>query len=186
MNVYDFDGTIYHGDSSRDFYLFCLGRHPRLLRCLPRQGWAFVRLKLFGLPWNDAQAAYFCFLRYLPNVDAEVAAFWQARRARVKDWYWAQRREDDVIVSAGPAFLLEGLGLGRVIATDVDPRTGALRGDSCYGAEKVARFARAYPGVAPEGFWSDHPSDEPMARLARQAWLVRGQHVAPWPFITGA
>ena len=31
MNVYDFDGTIYDGDSSIDFYLFCIKRKPSIL-----------------------------------------------------------------------------------------------------------------------------------------------------------
>ena len=30
MNVYDFDKTIYDGDSTMHFYLFCLRRHPRI------------------------------------------------------------------------------------------------------------------------------------------------------------
>ena len=32
MNVYDFDKTIYDGDSSVDFYKFSLKRHPKLAR----------------------------------------------------------------------------------------------------------------------------------------------------------
>ncbi len=31
MNVYDFDGTIYSGDSTIDFYLFCLRKQPEIL-----------------------------------------------------------------------------------------------------------------------------------------------------------
>ena len=30
MNVYDFDKTIYYGDSTADFYLFCLKRHKKI------------------------------------------------------------------------------------------------------------------------------------------------------------
>ena len=37
MNVYDFDKTIYEGDSTLDFYRFCLGKQPTLLLCLPSQ-----------------------------------------------------------------------------------------------------------------------------------------------------
>ncbi len=32
MNVYDFDKTIYAGDSSIDFTLFCYKRYPNLLK----------------------------------------------------------------------------------------------------------------------------------------------------------
>ena len=34
MNVYDFDKTIYDGDSTADFYLFSLGRHKKILTLL--------------------------------------------------------------------------------------------------------------------------------------------------------
>jgi len=35
MNVYDFDGTIYNGDSTVDFFLFALKRKPSLLLNVP-------------------------------------------------------------------------------------------------------------------------------------------------------
>ena len=31
IDVYDFDGTIYDGDSTVDFTRFCLRRHPGVL-----------------------------------------------------------------------------------------------------------------------------------------------------------
>ena len=36
IDVYDFDGTIYDGDSTADFVLFSLRRHPGVLLGLPR------------------------------------------------------------------------------------------------------------------------------------------------------
>ena len=35
IDVYDFDGTLYDGDSTADYVLFCLRRHPALLLSLP-------------------------------------------------------------------------------------------------------------------------------------------------------
>lgn len=37
MNVYDFDGTIYNGDSSVDIYFFLLKRYPKLIAYFPKQ-----------------------------------------------------------------------------------------------------------------------------------------------------
>ena len=31
IDVYDFDGTIYDGDSSVDFFLFCLRRNKKII-----------------------------------------------------------------------------------------------------------------------------------------------------------
>ena len=46
MNVYDFDGTIYNGDSSVDIYFFLLKRYPKLIAYFPKQILGIVRYKL--------------------------------------------------------------------------------------------------------------------------------------------
>ena len=35
INVYDFDGTIYDGDSSIDFFIFCLSKNLKCLKYIP-------------------------------------------------------------------------------------------------------------------------------------------------------
>ena len=42
MNVYDFDGTIYEGDSTVDFFLYALKNRPSVLRYLPKQICGFI------------------------------------------------------------------------------------------------------------------------------------------------
>lgn len=42
MNVYDFDGIIYDRDSTVDFYIYALKKHPSLLRYAPKQIEGFV------------------------------------------------------------------------------------------------------------------------------------------------
>ena len=37
INAYDFDETIYDGDSSVDFYLYCLKRKPSIIIMAPIQ-----------------------------------------------------------------------------------------------------------------------------------------------------
>ena len=41
MNVYDFDGTIYNGDSTAHFIKYCALKYPKTLICLPITVWAF-------------------------------------------------------------------------------------------------------------------------------------------------
>ena len=43
---YDFDKTIYQGDSSAQFTLWCLSRYPKTWLRLPEMGWHSL---LFGL-----------------------------------------------------------------------------------------------------------------------------------------
>ena len=46
MNVYDFDKTIYDGDSTVEFYFYCVLKKPVILLCIPRQLWGAFRYKL--------------------------------------------------------------------------------------------------------------------------------------------
>ena len=50
MNVYDFDETIYHGDSTRDFYFFCLKNYPKIAKYLPMQGYFAIKFALKIMP----------------------------------------------------------------------------------------------------------------------------------------
>ena len=48
INVYDFDKTIYDGDSSIDFYKYCLKNNKKVLLQLPVQLWALI-LYILGI-----------------------------------------------------------------------------------------------------------------------------------------
>lgn len=185
MNVYDFDDTIFKGDSTRDFFLFCLARYPRLLLYTPRQALAFVQYGAGRITKKRLKELFFGFLPRLPSVDAAVHAYWRHRQTRIKAWYLAQRQSTDVVISASPEFLLrpicQSLGVAAVIATRVNPATGCIDGENCRCEEKVARFLAHFPTASVEAFYSDHPSDAPMARLASAAFLVTGSTLAPWP-----
>lgn len=183
MNVYDFDNTILRGDSSTRFFAWCLGRCPRMWLDLPAQA---VNGLLFLLRLKPKQAfkqRMFAYLRFI-DVDREVAAFWQRNLARVKPWYRTTHREDDVVISASPEFLIrpacQALGIAHVLASPVDSHTGLYSGLNCHGQEKVRRFRQLWPEARVENFYSDSHSDDPMAAIAEKAWLVRGDRIMNW------
>ena len=68
MNVYDFDKTIYAGDSTIDFYLICLKRQPAILRCLPMQIKGLIQNKQKRIDKTAMIAQYYSFLKGLHNV----------------------------------------------------------------------------------------------------------------------
>ena len=45
----------------------------------------------------------------------------------------------------------------------------------------VKRFREAFPDGQIDAFYSDSFSDAPLARIARQAWLVKKETLSPWP-----
>jgi phosphoserine phosphatase len=185
MNVYDFDNTIYEGDSTVDFYLSCLRRYPALWARLPLLGIHGLMFLTGTIHKTQFKERFFGFLHHIPNVQQEVEHFWDGHEKKIKRWYRDQRREDDVIISASPEFLLrpiiERLGGGVLIVSRVNASSGRFSGLNCYGSEKVVRFYERYPDCNVEGFYSDSLSDAPMAALAKQAYLVKGDHMEPWP-----
>lgn len=184
MNVYDFDNTILRGDSTARFFAYCLRRYPRMWRDAPAQavnGLLFV-LKLRKK--QDFKQRMLHFLTLIGDVDAAVDGFWAANYARVKAWYPPRHRDDDVVISASPEFLIrpacQKLGVTCVIGSPVDKRTGHFLGPNCHGAEKVSRFHARFPGAGIDEFFSDSRSDAPLARLAKRAWLVKGEALTAW------
>lgn len=183
MNVYDFDGTIYAGDSSVDFYWYALARKPMILRFFPRQLCGFVLYALKRINKKELKSRFFCFLS---GIDGEGMAkdFWEKKKNKIYNWYMNQCREDDIIISASPEFLLQPaakeLGVKRLIASKMDIKTGTFDGENCYGLEKVHRLYATFGTANIDDFYSDSVSDAPMARLAKRAYFVKNGKITRW------
>ena len=183
MNVYDFDNTILRGDSSARFFAWCLTHCPRMWLDLPGQA---ANALLFILKLRPKQAFKQRMFHYFALIDMDRALndFWRANMPRIKAWYRKTHRDDDVVISASPEFLIRPacakLGIECVIGSPVDKRSGLFLDPNCHGREKVNRFHARFPGARIESFYSDSHSDDPLAGLADAAWLVRGEKLLPW------
>ena len=183
MNVYDFDGTIYNGDSTVDFFLYVVKRKPSALLHLPKQAWGFV---LYGMKRIDKTKLKEYFFSFLPAINTEELAesFWNQNQDKIFDWYLNQQKQDDIVISASPTFLLQPicnrLGIRCLIASEVDPKTGMFTGENCRGPEKVQRLASEYNVTHIDNFYSDSCSDLPLAKIADKAFLVEKGTVREW------
>ena len=184
MIVYDFDKTIFLGESSTAFYRFCIPRHPMILLWLPTAG-IFGLGKLLHLcdttRWKEAFHGY---LRAVPDAEILVERFWDRMQDRIAPWLSEKLPEGGLIISASTEFLIAGLcrrlGL-EYLGTRMDIRTGRIDGKNCRGEEKPVRFRQRYPQAEISEFYSDSLSDTPMALLAGKAYLVSGACLKPWP-----
>lgn len=185
MNVYDFDKTLFRGDSTQRFILYLVKKQPHLLLQVP----AFLgNALLFGLGLQKKQAfkerMFRSFFGHARSIDSALSDFWKENLSRVFSWYDRTRRPDDVVISASPEALVrpacEALGISHVMGSPVDLHTGRYLGPNCHGEEKVRRFREAFPGAEIDEFYSDSHSDDPMAHIAKRAVLVRGETLLPW------
>ena len=182
IDVYDFDGTLYHGDSTIHFWFYCLARKPALLRYLPRQGRAVLMLALRRWDLTRTKSEFFAYLTGI-DVPAMAEAFWAcpATVKRLMPWFCPEDSElPVVIISASPELTLRPLlarwPTVRLIGTQVNPATGQLLGRNCKGTEKVARLAALVPDAQIRAMYTDDlRADAPLLRLAQQRFHVRGR-----------
>ena len=93
------------------------------------------------------------------------------------------KQDSDIIISASPEFLLkpicDELGV-TMLGTRVSNKTGQFDGENCHGQEKVRRLYELLPNAEIDEFYSDLYCDTPLARLAKEAYIVKGERLTPW------
>ena len=178
MNIYDFDGTLYSGDSTMDFLKYSLCKHPSLVRFLPGMGMA--AFSYYGLKQGEKTAMKERFYRIFSGYNAEalLEEFWDSHQNKVFSWYpGKQQKEDDILISASPEFILKPicrrLGIRYLIASRVDSHSGKYTGKNCHGPDKVLRLKEELGITHCDNFYSDAYSDQPMAEIADHAYMVQ-------------
>lgn len=181
INIYDFDGTIYKGDSTIDFYLFCLYKKPYLVRFIPYQVW-HIGLYILGLEnKNSLKGNFFVFLSGVCQLDELVKEFWNKNINKLQIWYIDKDHSRDVIISASPDFLLEEISnilkVKKLIATRVNIKTGQIIGRNCHGKEKTIRLKEELKDFIVDKCYTDHLSDMPILNLAKNKYIVNGKKI---------
>lgn len=181
VNLYDFDGTIYDGDSSVDFYLFCLKRNITIIKFIPMFILYVILYKFKLKSKEEMKERLFKFVIVFDNIDTLVQQFWEINRKKIKQFYLNKTHERDIIISASPYFILEpickDLGVKDLIASDVDKLTGKYNGNNCLGVKKVEILNKKYKNIIVEETYSDSKKDIPMLRLAKSCYMVKGDKV---------
>ena len=185
MNVYDFDKTIYYNDSTSDFYVFCLKRHPRIAAHFPKTAGAFI-LYLIGVKTKTQFKEIMYEFLHEVDIEKDLPDFWATHKSKIKPFYLEHKQPDDVIISASPEFLLKPicseLGIKDLMASRVDPITGKYTGINCHGKEKVRRFNERFEGCTIDEFYSDAYCDTPLAEKAVKSFMVKGDRLSDWKF----
>lgn len=184
VNVYDFDKTIFHGDSTQKFYLYLLKKQPKIALYLPKQLFYFIPFALGKMEKTKFKEKFYSCFKVVKNIDKEVENFWKINIKGIKKFYYEKQEDTDIIISASPEFLLkpicEKLGINHLIASKVDKNTGKYTGLNCYGKEKVIRLNKEIPNTIIREFYSDSFSDEPLAELAKKSYIVDKDNLYPW------
>lgn len=177
MYVYDFDNTIYDGDSSLDFYKFCFKKNKKVIKYLPNQILYMLLYAVGKKSKEEFKEAYFSFLKEFNDISVIVNEFWKKNKHKLKKFYLKRNHNNDVIISASPQFLLEPicneLKIKKLLATEVNQTNGQFQGPNCYGIQKVKRYRKEYKNTIINEFYTDSLSDLPMINISEKSYIVK-------------
>lgn len=185
MNVYDFDNTIYDGESVLHFFFYYIKKTPYLLKYIPKVFYALVKYKAGKVTVEQALEKYAPFVeeyfKKIPDIRKDAAEFWDLHMDRIKPFYKDIQEEDDVIVTASPECTMEEickrLGIKHCVGSIINEESGKIE-RLCMRSRKVPAFLEAFPDAEIENFYTDSPkNDAPLIELAKNAYCVKGNKI---------
>ena len=195
LSVYDFDKTIYNGETLNDFYRFYLIKKPWKIYTVIFQLWYFL---LYVLKIINLEKLKENFLRFLNGENTGelkklIREFWEKKESKINPWVKDEilknKKETEILVaiSASPTFLiidrLRLMGFDVVIGTDFLFEStkfhSHITSKNCKNYEKVKRLDKwaednniQYDIV---NFYSDSIADKPLFDLAEHKyWIKKG------------
>ncbi len=187
INLYDFDKTIYDGDSTADFMLYLIRKNPASLRKLPIIMWSALRYVLHTIDKTTMKEGFYSIFSTVDDIDKLLEEFWSTHKDKIKEFYLEKDHSNDIIISASPEFLLkpmtDELKVKDMMASKVNKKTGKYEGINCHDVEKVRRLNEKYSNYKVIESYSDSiKSDRPILELAENAYQVKGKKLVKVKF----
>lgn len=184
MNVYDFDNTIYDGETLVDFILYFVKTDPKIWKYVPKLLYIAFKDKFHLFTVEKAIEEYASFLEgyyvHVGNLDQRVIDFWDQNEHKIKPWYAKVQRDDDIVVSGSTDFILEEImkrmGIKHLVSSSIDKETGKFV-RLCFLENKVKLFHEFYPDAHIDNFYTDSMNDKPMMDIADHVFFVTGDKI---------
>ena len=144
-----------------------------------------ILYKAGRIPNHLMQRRMFSYLTIVDDFDEQIERYWDRYESRISAWYLAQKKPDDLIISASPSCIIEPIArrLGvQYVATEYDREFGVFT-DNLMFAKGKARYIIDHDFPVIDNFYSDSLADTPIALCAEKAHLVteKAQKVVDWP-----
>lgn len=184
MNLYDFDDTIYDGDTNKDIIKFFIKKFPfKVMRSLMKAK-KLNKLYLKGeVEFERVKEVMLGFLFEIDNIEMYIKRFVNKNIKKIKPWYLKNKSDNDIIVSASYEIWLrpfcDKLKIKYLIATKTNSE-GKIVGKNCKGVEKVNKIKYHLPNAKFVNSYSDSSSDIPMLELSKNAYVVEGNNLVKY------
>lgn len=183
VNVFDFDNTIYDGETLVDYIMYFVKHDPKIWKYIPKLLVIAFKDKFHLFTFKQALDAYASFLEgYYINIDPteNIVDFWDKNEHKIKGWYNDVRQDSDIIVSGTLDFILEEIagrvGFRRYVGSSIDNSTGKFK-RLCFLENKVAIFHEDFPDCEIENFYTDSMNDKAMMDISEHVFLVKGDTI---------
>lgn len=185
MTVFDFDNTIYDGESGLDFFLYYLKKEPKdIAKYIPKFGEAFLKYKMGKLSIDSVLSEYSYILKEccdkFDDIEENINIFWDEHEKNIKSFYAKIQKDDDVILSACPEIMLKEIcrriGIKNYIGSKIDIETGTIQ-SICYRDNKIKMFKEVYGDIEIDEFYTDSINDKPFMDIAKDAYYVTGDRI---------
>ena len=185
IDVYDFDGTIYNGDSSIEFLLYALKKKKTLIKYLPKITIFRILNRLGIIKKKKFKEVYFSFIKEIKDLEQFVEEFWKEKEHKINQFFLdnVTQKEDIYVISASPEFLLRPyvskLKNVKLIGTRIS-KDAKLTGENCKGKEKINRLKEVEKDFVIENFYTDSIVDLPLVEISKTSYLVCDGKVEKW------
>jgi phosphatidylglycerophosphatase C len=185
--VFDFDGTLYSGDSLIDLCLFYYQKKPLRIWYVIIQALSFIRWKTHRITTTQFKSIFVGFLRADSETEILRIAhlFWLKNRKfklQILNEFYQWKKEDVVltIVSASPDLFLQPiaakLGADVIIATALIPsKNRHLILENCRGEIKIKRLTNYFGAYQLLAAYSDNEDDIPLLKMAHAGYFVKDE-----------
>lgn len=202
--VYDFDRTIYGGETGVNFSTFYLKKYPLksiLFLIKYSKDLLFYLIKIINL--TTLKERYFEFLEThsKEEIDKLIDDFWETRKHKIYSWTTDELKKNKkeceivIVTSASPLFLIEkfllSLGYDKVFGTNFvndgkDTFIAKIDGNNNKGDEKVKKLNEwaeennfEYEIIK---FYSDSLADKPLFDISKKNfWIKNGVKLEGMP-----
>lgn len=180
MKAFDFDNTLYRGESSMDFALFMIRNNKKILLYLPIIFGNAIKYKLCLVDRRKLEDTINKYLKIIvrsrKEIEDLVKEFWKKHSDRLDTRMLSLISPEDVIISAGPRFLLEGvrdrLGTSDIICSEVDLDRKEIEYFN-FKDNKVRKFRELYGNEPIECFYTDSYNDQAVMDISERVFLVK-------------
>ena len=179
MRVFDFDNTLYDGESMVDFFHFMVEKKEELKKYKSLVNFFLNLYNHNMLPMNLVRKCidkYKGELNYsTKNLDKYVDEFWELHRDKIMKDMVKKVKKDDVIITASLDFLLrpimKELPTKNIICTEVDIENKKVD-CVCYKENKVKKYREKYKDRPIDELYTDSYADKPLMQISKKVYLI--------------